>query len=197
MTLHTSLLQFSCAPWLCHLHCMISVIRWSSILSLEEGVFRGPRSSLIFHSVVLLEDKQEISMGELINLKFDPFSTLILPLFSYNLSTNLSKKGVEYTFLTYYALSCPISWSAGLRSRKWEFLACFAKKGRLGINFRHERSIDEARENLQEAHGWLQEAHGQLQDTHGRASKPEAAHGWTHDRASEPCLPQTRTGARA
>ena len=61
------------------------------------------------HVSDLLEDKQEISMGELINLKSDPFSTLILPLFSYNLSTNLSKKGVEYTFLTYYALSCPIS----------------------------------------------------------------------------------------
>ena len=69
---------------------------------------------------------------ELINLKFDPFSTLILPLFSYNLSTNLSKKGVEYTFLTYYALSCPISWSAGLRSRKWEFPAGFAKNDALG-----------------------------------------------------------------
>ena len=68
----------------------------------------------------------------MMNLKFDPFSTLILPLFSYNLSTNLSKKGVEYTFLTYYALSCPISWSADLRSRKWEFPAGFAKNDALG-----------------------------------------------------------------
>jgi len=29
----------------------------------EEGVLRGLLSSLIFHSVVLLGDKQEISMG--------------------------------------------------------------------------------------------------------------------------------------
>ena len=48
-------------------------------------------------------------LQRLINLKFDPFSTPILPLFSYNLSANLSKKAVVYTFLTYYALICPIS----------------------------------------------------------------------------------------
>ena len=91
-----------------------------------------------------------------INLKFDPFSTPILPLFSYNLSTNLSKKAVEYTFLTYYALICPISWSAGLKSRKWEFPAGFAKKWHSGINFWHEWSADEAREHHLEAQGWLQ-----------------------------------------
>ena len=85
-------------------------------------------------------------MRVVMNLYFDPFSTLILPLFSYNLSTNLSKKGVEYTFLTYYALSCPISWSAGLRSRKWEFSAGFAKNDALGsISDMNEASMKPGR----------------------------------------------------
>ena len=105
-----------------------------SLFALPEEVdscrFLTPYRSI--HVSVLLGDQQALSRGELINLRFDPFSTLILPLFSYNLSTNLSKKGVEYTFLTYYALSCPISWSAGLRSRKWEFPAGFAKNDALG-----------------------------------------------------------------
>ena len=72
--------------------------------------FRGIK--LLSHTMKLWERVIERRLREdveMINLKFDPFSILILPLFSYNLSSNLSKKGVEYTFLTYYALNCPIS----------------------------------------------------------------------------------------
>ena len=75
----------------------------------EAGNYRLLTPSHSTHVSVLLGDKQALSRGELINLKFDPFSTPILPLFSYNLSANLSKKAVVYTFLTYYALICPIS----------------------------------------------------------------------------------------